>query len=746
MAQKRSRVTFEADLQARQSPYALYGTPLPVLDPQLRDDGSFVPVWKQEVTDERGRKRLHGAFTGGFSAGYFNTVGSKEGWTPSTFRSTRADRKKDADRASQQRPEDFMDEEDLADAEEAKRLQTSESFAGLGSTANDVAYSNGLMDILKAGGETMGVKLLRRMGWRDGQGVGAKVRRKARPENGNGLGGGDERIYGFAPENSPMMPFVRKDDYKGLGFERESRLAQSTISMSDGVSAAGNNLHDYVGLDSSSVKVKRTKKKETSRGGFGVGILNDNGSDDEDPYQMGPQVSHNREIGTNKKKSKKPESERLTVGSANPLLGSKPVFISKKAVNAKASAGFRRCHDGRLPLDGFVLSRDTDALSSIVGRDGKYPPPEIPSDWKSSKKPEVARDTSSYLSTAEAAKAQRLDPTARASLLGEVQLPGKSVFDFLTPSARTRIASASGKTNLPAALAEAAPKGFGMTDEDKQKELWSLVPKTDRDVAIRALGRGIGGWMPYAEDEAKRARYRAFLEIRAGLQGDLPERTVGMSKDDWAKELNEFAHAAQIFKPMTGMMATRFTSSNVPPKQASDAPEQATTQQLLSKPSEKPQDPAEAAAKVGMYGPMTRSIQQFLPSRLLCKRFNVKPPAHVQLDPEMAREEFGGNGDNPGSRFSTGGYETRPSALPTTKLELVSKETLENIMRESGGRQQACTETGIDFETQLDQKRKDTKRKDIIVDAERNEALESQRPGDAVFKAIFGSDNEDDND
>jgi G patch domain-containing protein 1 len=36
-----------------------------------------LPVHKQEVTDEQGRKRFHGAFTGGFSAGYFNTVGSK---------------------------------------------------------------------------------------------------------------------------------------------------------------------------------------------------------------------------------------------------------------------------------------------------------------------------------------------------------------------------------------------------------------------------------------------------------------------------------------------------------------------------------------------------------------------------------------------------------------------------------------------------------------------------------------------
>ena len=31
------------------------------------------------MRDKQGRQRFHGAFTGGFSAGYFNTVGSKEG-------------------------------------------------------------------------------------------------------------------------------------------------------------------------------------------------------------------------------------------------------------------------------------------------------------------------------------------------------------------------------------------------------------------------------------------------------------------------------------------------------------------------------------------------------------------------------------------------------------------------------------------------------------------------------------------
>ena len=51
MASKRSRSDFETDEKA---PYVFYGTPLPPLDPEVRDDGSYVPIWKQEVRDEKG--------------------------------------------------------------------------------------------------------------------------------------------------------------------------------------------------------------------------------------------------------------------------------------------------------------------------------------------------------------------------------------------------------------------------------------------------------------------------------------------------------------------------------------------------------------------------------------------------------------------------------------------------------------------------------------------------------------------
>ena len=60
--------------------YAPVGTPFDPLETE--EDVHKAKVRKDKehyVLDEQGRRRFHGAFTGGFSAGYFNTVGSKEG-------------------------------------------------------------------------------------------------------------------------------------------------------------------------------------------------------------------------------------------------------------------------------------------------------------------------------------------------------------------------------------------------------------------------------------------------------------------------------------------------------------------------------------------------------------------------------------------------------------------------------------------------------------------------------------------
>ncbi|CAD8068580.1 unnamed protein product [Paramecium sonneborni] len=65
--------------------------------------------YNMEARDEKGHKRFHGAFEGGFEAGFKNTVGSKQGWAPQKFISTRTNRAK----YNNQTIKDYMDEDDI---------------------------------------------------------------------------------------------------------------------------------------------------------------------------------------------------------------------------------------------------------------------------------------------------------------------------------------------------------------------------------------------------------------------------------------------------------------------------------------------------------------------------------------------------------------------------------------------------------------------------------------------------------
>lgn len=730
MSNKRSRANFESDLQAQQSPYVVYGTPLPPLDPEVRDDGSYVPIWKQEVRDERGRKRLHGAFTGGWSAGYFNTVGSKEGWSPSTFVSSRTNRRKEGqDGAKTQRVEDFMDEEDLAERAESERIQTASGFAGLGSTEQDAVRRGGLADIFRVSGETTGVKLLKRMGWKEGQGVGPKVRRKARLEVGTrsdmGEDGGES--YLFAPDNVAMVVFVKKHDRKGLGYEGESKLTPLS-STSNKISGGSSDEEEDGPLIRPNLMKKKPKPK---RGGIGIGILNDTGSDDEDPYEIGPRISYNRVIGGDKKK-KKEKAAKVT--AVNPNLRSVPKFISRKDVLAKAAKNLRKCHDGRLPLDGFIFGSDADNLTSMINSEAKYAPPNVPLDWKSSKKPKSKSVNSSYISAADAAKASTLDPKSRAALLGEGQLPGKSVFDFLSPDARDRLAAATGKTNLPPALGE-IPEGYALTPEERQQELISQLPVLDKDAAIAALTRGTTGSGPYVDDEDKRSRYRAYLEYAAGVgNASLPAKPALMKDEEWRREMRELHSCAMLFKPMTGSFASRFTTSS---SSLSMLKSGSSGGELLSKPPPKPTDPAEEAAKMGMYGTMTRSVTEFYPTRLLCKRFNVRPPAIVQPDGELASSMTRSTAPSTTPSFVSagsymGGMQTEPAAV--TLDELLKQAQNSANTRGTTSKGGLSTPNPVQPAPELPK---------IEIDASVNEALEGKRAQDEVLRAIFGDSSDD---
>ncbi|CAF3370662.1 unnamed protein product [Rotaria sp. Silwood1] len=133
-------------------------------------------------------KRFHGAFTGGFNAGFYNTVGSIEGWRPSEFKSSRTER---AEKRSYE-PEDFMDKGDFSEhGINPKQIKIRNMFDQNESVTRSVnkqppgtssqrTNEDILRDMIRVKTLSIGKKILMSMGWKPGEGVGVKMSRKHR--------------------------------------------------------------------------------------------------------------------------------------------------------------------------------------------------------------------------------------------------------------------------------------------------------------------------------------------------------------------------------------------------------------------------------------------------------------------------------------------------------------------------------------------------------------------------------------
>lgn len=153
---------------------------------------------------------------------------------------------------------------------------------------------------------------------------------------------------------------------------------------------------------------------------------------------------------------------------------------------------------------------------------------------------------------------------------------------------------------------------------------------------------------------------------------------------------------------MSKLMASRFTSASTssPPGSGATTP---TGKAYV--PAPKIEDPAIEAAKMNMYGRLTRSITEFFPTRLLCKRFNVKDPHPVPTEGDVVKE-----------------------VVDTTLINAEKVAELKNAVRNAGTYELRPVE------------------KDQVVEVrpDRNEILEGERAGEEVFRSIFGDDSDDD--
>ncbi|KAJ3022865.1 hypothetical protein HKX48_005066 [Thoreauomyces humboldtii] len=572
--------------------------PEDVSDVKAKERNKFLPVHMQEPRDEQGRKRFHGAFTGGFSAGYFNSVGSKEGWAPSQFVSSRSSRFNAHNAA---KPEDFMDDEDLDDINGGKKIAATEEFDLLGGTAKELARKRAAIstatgeggevlagvsgklveDLIGPAKDPIGVKLLRQMGWREGHGVGPRAKRKRHEK---------EDVYAlnhtFAPRDTAVDLLRPKTDSFGLGFDPFRHAPEF----------AGRQLHAN-GPDKSTAAAPIK-----AAGGFGVGVFEDE-DEDLDVYGSG-MANYDMVIDDDDD-----HVFRRKFGNQPARKDTQAKRGSQREPTGTFTVSVQICHDGRPPLDGFVLA--TNAMLEPKW----YRPPELPAGFEPMHK-FTTGSTGSQIDLSQQGVHSQPAADRRRELLGEEALkaPARSVFSFLPIKEQDRLQDFIDKaTKSRAAHAQdAAPP---LPKEDG--------PPVAKDTAMAALK----GFMPFGNDMPKQQRYRRFLEVKAGLAehyAPVPKELTGQSI---AHETLEFSKAAQIFKPLSSLMASRFTSAS-----------QSTE---LSHVPAKLLDIQNGAADMNMYGSLTRSRAEWRPERLLCKRFNIADPYAAGRKKEKKQDEEG---------------------------------------------------------------------------------------------------------
>ena len=524
----------------------LFGTPLDNVEDsvddkhysgELRQKKDKAKEKEQYVLDEQGRRRFHGAFTGGFSAGYYNTVDTPGGWTPKTFVSKRNER---ADKF-EQNPEDYMDKEDVDEFGIAPRMaETRQEFKER--KDNEGSF---LRDLLVCRDISKGESILMQGGWKPGTGIGPRVQKglynsistslvtlppetstspskPAKKVYGCPLPPGfkppasvlkrqaeerenDVPIWGLAPNDIEAETFSPKTDLHCLGYTGSlSQPATTSISSNEKGLFEGERGHFNLFGDLKIPDVqKKTKQKLGFKGhAFGIGALEEEDDMEDDPYQ-----------------DKKKESYDFTTGPA--IEAAKANMGKRFAIEAKPVV------TGKINIEGFTRARKK--LASKI----TYPMPSIPTGWKPKR---------------------RGDKDIEA--ITETRKRGRSRFSDSKPR--------------------------GTKEDDRRNSPEYLPPPSKRTKPSRFSDRSEPSEKPKTPPPPEPARPEASPTV--------------------------FAKAKPLQQAMNEMFKNRFVAEG----------------EGESLESAKVVDEAQEAAKMKMFGAMTRKVLPWLPDRVLCKRFNVK--------------------------------------------------------------------------------------------------------------------------
>jgi len=583
--------------------YVAFGKALKPLEEADKVRKKPIAVEEQIVRDVNGIRRFHGAFTGGFSAGHFNTVNTPQGWYPKQFKSSREVK---SDKANQ-KPEDFMDDEDVgAFGFAAQVLKTKASFQRgaepsapppqTGASRSAIPLGGLLEQLVKPSNSTVGETLLIKQGWRPGSGVGpratkiSKVSRLASHAKTYGCSmpstsmeedsSKDEEVdpmmekyqdFLFAPDEIPLNIANPKDNFFGIGYSGLDRPGMGGGGGGPGYSVK------------TSLNNTNSSKKKFSISGEAFGVGADEEDDDLEVYNRGDMAQYDFSLdvrGEDRRERREEKGSRW----------------------GEDKKGQKRSID---QVDGFSPATSKSMIKK------HYPSPQLPPNWRPATTP-GQRQKPSRFSPAEAQQEQDKEAGGQGR---------KSRWDQKGHSSGSNPSIDERRSKLFPDECNSSNNNVKEEENDVPEELPDFLLQYQPEEDKQGAQSGQVPFKPFARNQAKQLRYDQYLVCVANNRREALPILQPKTMTEWEKERErvEFERASMLFKPMKGVIGSRFVSAG----ESEDADK---GEKGLHGVVDDEEGQARRAADMKMFGQLTRTVEEWHPAKLVCVRFNVAHP------------------------------------------------------------------------------------------------------------------------
>jgi len=719
----------------------------------------YVPSRRKRQQNER----FHGAFSGGFSAGYFNTVGSKEGWKPrgsddldddqsaddnddilaarpfrATTTSAIADNSTDSGRVGkkrtlqqQQKFEDFMDEMDHEEWGGPQSLRKEYSLKQAPTNSSTAAASaNGSgdrgdgeggamveewMKIIVEAPTNVGNRLLRRLGWREGS---SSAFVESTDKNDKYLGG--EKMI---PEET--MVLKKKKMRKILLQQKRVKIPPPKLDI------CGLGYEPFLNApEFRKFKEERRKlaQQRAKLGGAGSNV-----------YRINDVLSSSRNndstSGNGNRSANVNESDDVYVN-----IETVEDFVGKKSVG-----GFALHDDADDAYDdeGTTLTKasekvalDTEKYNSVVFEHSSSSDDE--NGYNAISRGTLRREGIPRNNTAEKREARKNGGDDISGALSSFADTGSS--SLLAPTNPTKVGrvAADGRPPLASfvlggAFASAStPKRYPGPDVPLSYQMTRhAFGRDENPMLLKALSRAA---QLEAVDENRR---RAVAEsLRTNAFSNAPSRRLRLSNDTTnntfpgpRQDRPQAPMAGAAFLGLAEAMKDRFTSVierpeeskiegglRVPTKRINGNEDGSTSNDDIHTKAAKT---AEKQIKI------TRTSHAFAPHRLICKRFQIPPPVSSTGTMTGVKET---------SRVTEASYFRQEILNPAAASAVATHKKEKNKNNSVPKSQKQSTVFNEDG----------TLRDDAVADGKELLGLGGERPPVEMYKSIFEPPSEDD--